>query len=240
MHPGGAQALFGIKADLGSYGKVVGAGIPIGVIAGKREFMDALDGGFWQYGDDSYPEIGVTYFAGTFVRHPLALAAAKASLSYMKMKGVALQNQLTTKAEILAKGINSAFEKHGLPIFVAQYGSLWKVKYKEEIPYSELLFSLLRYEGIHIWDGFPCFVTEAHTDEEIQTILNMFEKSIQTLINAEFYPTNTIKQSSNNFSAMNPPVPGAKLGRDRNGDPAWFISDPNQPGKFLQLNITEI
>ncbi len=44
-HPGGAQALFGIKADLASYGKVVGGGFPIGVIAGKREYMDALDGG---------------------------------------------------------------------------------------------------------------------------------------------------------------------------------------------------
>ncbi|MDI1235347.1 MAG: amino acid adenylation domain-containing protein [bacterium] len=240
MHPGGAQALFGIKADLASYGKVVGAGIPIGVIAGKKDFMDALDGGHWQYEDDSYPEIGVTYFAGTFVRHPLALAAAKASLNYMKLKGGDLQNQMTAKTDILAKALNEAFEKYKLPIFVAHYGSLWKVKYKEEIPYSELLFSLLRFEGIHIWDGFPCFITEAHTEVEIQTIIKMFEKSIQTLINSRFYPTNTIEPTHVSLSAMNPPVPGAKLGRDRNGDPAWFISDPNQPGKFLQLNITQI
>ena len=57
---------------------MVGGGLPIGVIAGKRAFMDALDGGHWQYGDDSIPTVGVTYFAGTFVRHPLALAAAQA------------------------------------------------------------------------------------------------------------------------------------------------------------------
>jgi glutamate-1-semialdehyde aminotransferase len=69
-HPGGIQALFGIKADLASYGKVVGGGFPIGVIAGKREFMDALDGGHWEFGDDSIPTVGVTYFAGTFVRPP--------------------------------------------------------------------------------------------------------------------------------------------------------------------------
>ena len=79
-HPGGAQALFGVQADLATYGKVVGGGFPIGVIAGKRDYMDALDGGHWQYGDDSVPTVGVTYFAGTFVRHPLALAAAKAVL----------------------------------------------------------------------------------------------------------------------------------------------------------------
>ena len=240
MHPGGAQELFGIKADLGSYGKVVGAGIPIGVIAGKKEFMDALDGGFWQYGDDSYPEIGVTYFAGTFVRHPLALAAAKASLTYMKEKGANLQASITAKTTRLANALNAEFEKYQLPIFVANYGSLWKVKYKEEIPYSELLFSLLRFEGIHIWDGFPCFITEAHTDSEIDTIIKMFQKSIQILIDNEFYPKNKANITNTIFNAQNPPIPGAKLGRDRNGDPAWFISDPNQPGKFLQLNISEV
>jgi hypothetical protein len=41
--------------------------------------MDALDGGFWQFGDDSSPPTGVTFFAGTFVRHPLVMAAARIS-----------------------------------------------------------------------------------------------------------------------------------------------------------------
>src|SRR5262249_62394139 len=107
MHPGGAQALFGVHADLGTYGKVVAGGMPIGVIAGKRIFMDALDGGNWQYGDNSTPEAGVTYFAGTFVRHPLALAASIASLEDMKAKGPALQQSLTQKAARLADGIKS-------------------------------------------------------------------------------------------------------------------------------------
>ena len=88
-HPRGAQGLFGIEADLATYGKVVGGGFPIGVIAGKRRFMDALDGGHWQYGDDSIPTVGVTYFAGTFVRHPLALAAAKAVLEHLREAGPA-------------------------------------------------------------------------------------------------------------------------------------------------------
>src|SRR5690606_15615602 len=84
MHPQGAQGLFGIKADIATYGKVIGGGLPIGAIAGSSEFMDALDGGYWEFGNDSVPEAGVTYFAGTFVRHPLALASAKASLEYIK------------------------------------------------------------------------------------------------------------------------------------------------------------
>ena len=67
--------------------------------------MDALDGGFWKFGDDSFPEVGVTYFAGTFVRHPLALAAAKASLLHMKEQGPQLQERLNTMTEGLAKDL---------------------------------------------------------------------------------------------------------------------------------------
>ena len=75
-HPGGAQAWFGVRADIATYGKVVSGGMPIGVIAGRSEYMDSFDGGGWRFGDDSQPEAGVTFFAGTFVRHPLTMAAA--------------------------------------------------------------------------------------------------------------------------------------------------------------------
>ncbi|RYD70897.1 MAG: aminotransferase class III-fold pyridoxal phosphate-dependent enzyme, partial [Sphingobacteriales bacterium] len=185
FHPGGAQAIFGIKADLAAYGKVVGAGIPIGVIAGKSEYMDALDGGNWQYGDDSIPEIGVTYFAGTFVRHPLALASAKASLSYMKEKGSALQQSLNEKGNYITAKLNEALEKRQLPMFIANYGSLWKLKYHQELPYSELLFVLLRQKGIHILDGFPCFMTEAITSNDIELIIQAFIESLDEMIEAQ-------------------------------------------------------
>ena len=78
--------------------------------------MDALDGGFWQYGDNSYPEAGVTYFAGTFVRHPLALAAAKASLTHMKEMGGTLQSNLNHLTENYAKDLNNEFKNRGLPL----------------------------------------------------------------------------------------------------------------------------
>ncbi len=69
-----------MRADIATYGKVIGGGLPFAAIGGASRWLDALDGGHWQYGDDSFPEAGVTYFAGTFVRHPLALAAARATL----------------------------------------------------------------------------------------------------------------------------------------------------------------
>jgi glutamate-1-semialdehyde aminotransferase/malonyl CoA-acyl carrier protein transacylase len=248
MHPGGAQALFNVRADLASYGKVVGAGIPIGVIAGKKEFMDALDGGTWNYGDNSFPEVGVTYFAGTFVRHPLALASAKASLLYMKEKGPKLQIELNEKGDYIAKTLNQEIEKRHLPFFIANYGSLWKVKFHEEIPYSELMFTLMREKGIHILDGFPCFVTEATSSSDIEQLISSFVKSMDEMIAAGFFLNRPVTEvNSKTYSkfgaakivinADNPPVRGARLGKDIEGNPAWFIKDEQNKDQYLQIRF---
>ena len=239
MHPGGAQALFNINADLATYGKVIGGGLPIGVIAGKKQFMDALDGGFWQYGDTSFPETGVTYFAGTFVRHPLVLSTAKASLQYMKEKGPGLQKSINDKAQHLADKLNAEMERRALPMYVAHFGSLWKIKFKEEVPYYELMYTLMREKGIHIWDGFPCFMTEAHTQTDLDLIVTAFTESVDEMIHAGFYKNNLPDDNSankNNFlTSYDILPPDAKLGRDKNNNPAWFISDPEQPGKYRQV-----
>ena len=231
MHPAGAQGLFGIQADLATYGKVVGGGLSIGVIAGKRKFMDALDGGGWQYGDSSFPEVGVTYFAGTFVRHPLSLAAAQASLNHLKQQGPRLQRSLTAKAERLADTLNTEFRHRQLPLSIAQFGSLWRIKFHQEIAYSELLFTLMREKGIHIWDGFPCFITEAITDTEIDQVIELFRESIEEMIEAGFFEAVPLLADGLN----QPPVPGARLGRDQAGNPGWFLADPDRPGKYLQI-----
>ncbi|MBD1363281.1 amino acid adenylation domain-containing protein [Mucilaginibacter sp. ZT4R22] len=246
MHPGGAQAIFGVKADIGTYGKVIGGGMPVGAICGIKEYMDALDGGQWQFGDRSVPEVGVTYFAGTFVRHPLALAAAKASLEYMKERGPALQEKLTRLTTMFADGMEAKCKKEGVPITIVGFGSLWRMKFLEDIPYSELLFTLIRLKGIHILDGFPCFITDAHTEDDIKTMLAAFNESIDEMIEAGFFSPQ--QQQAEPVSAAvapqaepapvnanTPPVPGAKLGRDKDGNIGWFISDDNNSGKYLQV-----
>lgn len=237
MHPQGIQGVIGVNADIATYGKVIGGGISIGAIAGKKYFMDTLDGGYWNYGDASIPEAGVTYFAGTFVRHPLALASAKASLEYMKEKGMELQQSLNKKTKNLVDKINTICQQNQLPVAVISYGSLWRIKFTKEIPYSDLLFTLMREKGIHILDGFPCFVTDSFTIKEIETIADKFEESIKELIQAGFFPgVKTISRSDNTSVYAKPPIPGARLGRDKDGNPAWFIVDPDRPGKYLQVN----
>lgn len=237
FHPGGAQALFGIKADLGTYGKVIGGGLSIGAIAGKKNLMDALDGGFWKYEDSSTPEAGVTYFAGTFVRHPLTLAAAKATLNYLKEQGPGLQQKINTETTRLAEIMNKACSQHQLPVQIVSFGSLWKVKFKQEYKHNELLFTLMRLKGIHIWDNFPCFLTSAHTPEEVNQIAEVFEESALELAAAGFLGFDNTINALPKITAIKeaPPVPGARLGRDKEGNPAWFIANPEHKDKFLQV-----
>jgi len=233
-HPGGTQALFGIKADLATYGKVVGGGYPIGVIAGKREYMDALDGGAWQFGDDSVPTVGVTYFAGTFVRHPLALAAAHATLEHIKAQGAAMQERLNARTTAMANELNAFFAEVGAPIAIRHFASLWRTQFLEDHPLQDLLFAMMRSRGVHILDNFPCFFTTAHSEADFQAITRAYKESVLELQEAEFLPRSAAT-SQTVMDASHPPVPGARLGREPDGRPCWFVPNPDQPGKFMRI-----
>jgi len=254
---GGAQAYYNIKADLGTYGKIVGGGMPIGVIAGKKEFMDSLDGGHWQYGDNSVPEVGVTYFAGTFVRHPFALAAAKATLLHMQERGEDLQKELNEMTAALETEVNEFCHQNEIPFHLVHFGSLFKPKYDLDMPNIDLLYCLLRYKGIHIYDGFPCFITEGHSKEDISFIAKQFKDSLYELMELGFIPgiistsskpiysngngsSNGNGKSETKLSSVHtdaPPVEGALLGKNPDGTPGWFVQDPNRPGKYLKVNF---
>jgi len=231
--PGGAQAYYGIQADLASYGKVIGGGFPIGVIAGRRPWMDALDGGPWQYGDDSTPTAGVTYFAGTFCRHPLALAAMRAVMEHVKAQGPALQESMNQKTAKLAADLNAHFQAVGAPLEIRNFSALWKVFFTQDLPYAELLFPMLRDRGLHILEGFPCFLTTAHGDAEVAFIVKAFRDAIAELQEAGFLPEAPKRPA---VDPSTPPVPGARLGRDPGGNPAWFVENPKQPGQWLKVS----
>ncbi len=188
MGPGGAQEFYGIQGDIGTYGKVIGGGLQIGVVAGKAKWMDALDGGPWHYGDDSQPEVGVTYFAGTFVRHPASIAACKAALEILKEEGPELQQRVNGQTANLVSELNNFFQDREVPLEVNHFSSLWRMTYTESIAYSEVLFYLIRKNGVHIYDGFPCFLTMAHSDEDVEFILNAIKESVLEFQAAGFLP----------------------------------------------------
>lgn len=178
IRPGGAQEYYGIKADLATYGKIIGGGMPIGVVAGRARFMDTFDGGQWQYGDDSFPSAGVTFFAGTFVRHPLAIAAVHAALKYVKAQGPSLQETVNKRTTRLTTELNTFFKERGLKIHIPHFASQMFIRVQEEGELATLLFFHLRARGIHVLENFPSYMTAAHTDEDIDTIIAAFKDSI--------------------------------------------------------------
>ena len=188
VHPGGVQALFGIRADLATYGKVLGGGLPIGVLAGSAKFMDALDGGNWNYGDASFPDEGVTFVGGTFVRHPLALAAAEAVLDHLQEQGPALQERLNAKTSRLVAELNSCFADAGLASHVESFGSIFFFSFPPEDGCASLLFYHLRANGVYVLEGYPCFLTSAHTDGDVKNIAEIFRRSIREMQGGGFFP----------------------------------------------------
>jgi amino acid adenylation domain-containing protein len=186
--PGGAQEYFGVRADLAIYGKVVGGGMPIGIIAGTRKFMDALDGGTWRYGDDSYPEVGVTFFAGTFVRHPLAMAAAHATLKYLRQAGADLQRKTNEKTANMVKALNEYFTSIEVPIRLQTFSSVFFYDFHPDLTYASLLFYYLRDRGVHIWEGRVGQVCTAHTEKDINFIIDAFKSAVEEMQAAGFLP----------------------------------------------------
>jgi acyl transferase domain-containing protein/glutamate-1-semialdehyde aminotransferase/non-ribosomal peptide synthetase component F len=181
VDPGGVQAIWGIQGDMATYGKVVGGGMPIGVLAGSSRFMDALDGGHWNYGDDSVPNVVPTFFAGTFVRHPVVLAAARAVLHHIRGEGSALYDRVARRTEALVEEINSELAKRGIPPCLRGYKSWFVTDFSSQDPLGGLLYPYLRMNGIHIQDGYPCFLTTAHTEEDFKTIARAFRDAIDAL-----------------------------------------------------------
>jgi glutamate-1-semialdehyde aminotransferase len=212
----------------------MGGGLPIGCIAGKKRFMDALDGGFWQFGDDSAPPIGVTYFAGTFVRHPLALAAARAVLTHLKEQGPALQQGLNARVAAFMDDLNAFAASVGAPIELKGFASLWRITYTSDQQFGDLLFYMMRDRGVHIWDGFPCFFTTAHSDADFAWIAKAFKESVREMQEADLL-AGKAPNVAPAFDPSTPPVPGARLGRDPTGNPAWFVPNPSDPNKYVRL-----
>ena len=180
-HPGGAQAIFGIRADMATYGKIIGGGLPIGILTGKPQFMDTLDGGMWQYGDDSFPEVGVTFFAGTFVRHPLALAATYSVLQHLKEQGPQLQERLNEKTAKMVAQLNAYLQERQVPIKIENFASIFYFSFPTDMRFGSLFYYHMREKGIHIQEGFPCFLTTAHSQADIERIIRAFQESIAEL-----------------------------------------------------------
>lgn len=185
IHPGGAQAWFGIRADIATYGKVLGGGMPIGVVAGHSKYMDAIDGGMWNYGDASYPMVDRTVFGGTFCQHPTAMITTLATLRHLKEQGPALQEAMNRRTVRLAVELNAFFDAEEIPIKVVHFGSLFRFAFTSNL---ELLFYHLMERGIFIWEWRNYFLSTAHTDEDVAKIIQAVKESVSDMRAGGFLP----------------------------------------------------
>jgi amino acid adenylation domain-containing protein/non-ribosomal peptide synthase protein (TIGR01720 family) len=193
MHPGGVQALFGVEADMATYGKAVGAGMPIGVIAAKNGFLDPIDGGQWNYGDNSYPQAETTFFGGTFFKHPLVMSVAWNALNYIKEQGPALQDGLAAKADRLVETLNAFYEERGVPMRMINFRSLFRFTYPPDLKHMDLFFYHLIENGVYVWEGRTCYISTAHTEADIDHIVAATKKSVIALQEAGFLPASPDK-----------------------------------------------
>ncbi|ASC71028.1 Glutamate-1-semialdehyde 2,1-aminomutase [Halomicronema hongdechloris C2206] len=230
-HPGGVQALWNIRADLTTYAKAIGVGFPIGAVAGKAALMDALDGGFWNYGDASYPQTETTIFAGTYFKHPLVMAAAWAALNHLKHSGPLLQETLTRKTTQLATTLNTYFEQKQLPIQVVHFGSLFRFTHPSTLKGIDLLFYHLLEKGVYALENRRLFLSTSHTDEEIEQVIRAVKESVVELQEVEFLqPSSTTKygytavnSSFTKFSKPDIEAPLIKIQSQGSKRPLFFI-----------------
>lgn len=176
--PAGVQGLLGIKADLATYGKIIGGGLPIGAVAGSNRFMGGIDGGYWEYGDASYPRETRTYFGGTFCQHPLSMATCLATLRKLKAEGPALQENLNRRTAELANTLNQFFEAESIPIKVVYFASTFQFKFSGNL---EMFYYQLLEKGVYIWEWRACFLSTAHTDEDLNDVIKAVKETVFAL-----------------------------------------------------------
>ena len=183
--PGGAQEHFGVRADLATYGKIAGGGLPLSLIAGSARFMDRVDGGPWAFGDDSAPRVPTTFFAGTHCRHPLSLTAALAMAQVLAAEGPALQAGLNAATERLVLALDAGAEARGLPVRFTRFGSFFAVDGGRSRlgPQASALLSLaLLASGLHLRPGDRGgFLSTAHDAEQRDFVVAAFLAALERL-----------------------------------------------------------
>ncbi|WP_459212985.1 aminotransferase class III-fold pyridoxal phosphate-dependent enzyme [Aquimarina rhabdastrellae] len=197
---GGVQELWKIKGDLATYGKVPAGGTPSGMIAGFTKYMNYVDGGAFDYDDDSMPSVKKTLMAGTHTRNPIKLAATLAILLEFKKRNSTSENkidesnsdflhELNEKTRHMCEELNSFFKTKNVPLIIEYFSSLFRFKFLDDPNgvVRELVFILMRMNGVETSPSGNCFLTLAHSEKDIKSIIRIIKKSIDTLLKQNFF-----------------------------------------------------
>lgn len=178
----GAQELYDVEADITTYGKVIGGGMPVGAIAGRKAIMDHL------------APVGPVYQAGTLSGNPIAMAAGLATLSIIEQPG--FFESLATKTQQLVSGLKSIATANDIPLAVTQVGGMFgfcfsektSIESFEDVAASDIarfkkFFHGMLNEGVYLAPSAyeAGFVSCMHGEAELSQTLASAEKVMATL-----------------------------------------------------------
>jgi glutamate-1-semialdehyde 2,1-aminomutase len=179
---GGAQALYGIKPDLTTLGKIVGGGMPVGAFGGRREIMECI------------APLGPVYQAGTLSGNPVAMAAGLTTLEEICVPG--FHARLAEKTTHLCEGLLNAARATNVPFAVNQVCGMFGLFFTDKAPvryFREVMdcnverfkafFHHMLDEGVYLApSAFEAgFMSIAHTDVDIDATINAARKAFQQL-----------------------------------------------------------
>jgi glutamate-1-semialdehyde 2,1-aminomutase len=181
VHPGGAQALYGVTPDLTTLGKVIGGGLPVGAYGGKKEIMEWI------------APAGPVYQAGTLSGNPLAMTAGVTTLHLLRQPGT--WQRLESYAEALENGIYDAARLAGIPISQTRAGTMFTTFFCENRPVDwqtvkqadttrfARFFSTMLENGVYLAPSqFEAgFVSTAHSAETLEITLQAAHKVFTSL-----------------------------------------------------------
>jgi glutamate-1-semialdehyde 2,1-aminomutase len=165
---GGAQEYFGVKADLVTYGKTLGGGLPIGAVCGRSNLMK-------RYRDDRPADICLA--RGTFNSHPYVMAAMNEFLHRLKAPEIgALYRNLDQIWNERANALNTRLAEESLPVGVVNLSSIWTVCYTQPSRYNWMLQYYLRAEGLTLsWIGTGRLIFSLnYTEADFAAVVDRF------------------------------------------------------------------
>lgn len=178
---GGAQERFGIEADLVTYGKIIGAGMPVGAYGGRREIMEKV------------APLGNVYQAGTLSGNPVAMAAGLTQLKILK-ENPQIYINMAENADKLFEGMESLVKEYGKPWKMNHFASLGCLYFTEShvSNYEEAktadtkafadYFRFMLEHGIHLGPSQfeAMFISNAHTEDTTRETLEVFEEYLKS------------------------------------------------------------
>ncbi|TCZ74836.1 glutamate-1-semialdehyde 2,1-aminomutase [Flaviaesturariibacter aridisoli] len=183
LAPGGAQERLKVDADLVTYGKVIGAGMPVGAFGGRREIMEKI------------APLGAVYQAGTLSGNPLAMVAGYTLLQHLKANP-RIYTELEEKGNYLKAGLQRVLEASGTPFVINHMGSMISVHFSDH-PVTDFataasannalfnkFFHAMLDRGVYLPPSAyeSWFLSHALTQEDLDATINAAEESLKEIV----------------------------------------------------------